>query len=680
MQNGKIIFNNLQSLNEKELMAINTYENGTRKDFRNIFENYFENEYESFSKFKQSLFQKAKGTSNITVSSEGNFVNALDKAFMESSIHDVETYRKFKPQFDEMFTHLGKTEKAQDMILDYIANGANIDSDEIMKANAKYFDNKLVNHGLYGFPSEMYSVKGPTDNPLQRIKSNIQDIMSDNSIELSLSSYDYMVGPIGLSGTVDASVYHTGDIRSHVDWNTGKRIYQPNNTRGTGTVDDIIDHIERGSTTDYFHKHDELIGSNFKPESLWVKEDFYTQNKDYVHSLLEEYNIKNLDLIHANENIEKINPKNIERINVSELQSNTKKYKPTKGPKLKQKVSNIINDKLNTIEPQDIIKQSNPKYYTQDQLNAIFNFEHKNTAQQSNETRYKQTWIDEAGEHSQYTNFDEFQKIGGNKSFTKFTVSKEHQEIVKKYWNLLNKVDGNIFIAAQESTKIFNEIENAIIDQYSINIHKAFTEYATNGKYNDINLYMKNNKEIHDKLVSHYFNTGEILDNNTLVSKQKKPKKYKTKRGPKLKEKVSNITSNIINNTTPKTKKYKPVRGPKLKQIIETTEQAFKKTIEQTTNEMTNNAAKKVTKALPKKSLNGGGKWAIGLAVAGLVVGGIIASSDEDKKKKAKKEKNQQINNNQSLQQPIDNTYAMQMAQDISSYRYGKHMTGFVNH
>ena len=34
------------------------------------------------------------------------------------------------------------------------------------------------------------------------------------------------------------------------------------------------------------------------------------------------------------------------------------------------------------------------------------------------------------------------------------------------------------------------------------------------------------------------------------------------------------------------------------------------------------------------------------------------------------------------LDNKIDNRvqYAMQMAQDISSYRYGKHMTGFVNY
>lgn len=106
----------------------------------------------------------------------------------------------------------------------------------------------------------------------------------------------------------------------------------------------------------------------------------------------------------------------------------------------------------------------------------------------------------------------------------------------------------------------------------------------------------------------------------------------------------------ITNNA----QKYKPKKGPKLKQ----------KTLKQT------------TKSLPKKTLSGGGKLAIGLAIAGAVVGGIIvASSDSPKSKNKKKETKQTPINNQRL----EDSYAMQIAKDISSYRYGKHMTGFVN-
>ena len=87
------------------------------------------------------------------------------------------------------------------------------------------------------------------------------------------------------------------------------------------------------------------------------------------------------------------------------------------------------------------------------------------------------------------------------------------------------------------------------------------------------------------------------------------------------------------------------------------------------------------------KSLGGSGKVAIGLIVAGvtgLAIGKTLSSDDDNKDKKQDKQIAKQKNisyNNQYIdnQYDIDNQYTMQMAQDISSYRYGKHMTGFVN-
>ena len=81
------------------------------------------------------------------------------------------------------------------------------------------------------------------------------------------------------------------------------------------------------------------------------------------------------------------------------------------------------------------------------------------------------------------------------------------------------------------------------------------------------------------------------------------------------------------------------------------------------------------------KSLGKAGKGAIGLIVAGitgLAIGKALSSDNDNKDKKQDKQvaKQQNISYNN---QYIDNQYAMQMAQDISSYRYGKHMTGFVN-
>lgn len=339
MKDGKIIYNNLQSLNDIERKAIDIYENGTRKEFRDFFEENFEDEYDSFKAFKTDLFTKAKGYTKIE---NKVFSDALDEAFKQSSVYDVETYRKSKEIANKYFAHLGRTKESQNMILDYIANDIDIDSDKLLKANAKYFEEKSVNHGLYAFPDDMYTVKGSTNNPLKRIDDNIRDIIKDKQMEISLSSSEYMIGPIGVTGKTSPIAYHTNDIRSHLEFSFdgGKRVYQQNNKRGTGTVQDIIDSLEQESTVDLFSRHDELIGKGLDVESLWVKEDFYTQNKDYVHELMQKYNINNLDLIHASENTEKIIPSQIERVNVNNI--NLKNNKSITNKNIRQELLELV--------------------------------------------------------------------------------------------------------------------------------------------------------------------------------------------------------------------------------------------------------------------------------------------------------------------------------------------------
>ena len=144
---------------------------------------------------------------------------------------------------------------------------------------------------------------------------------------------------------------------------------------------------------------------------------------------------------------------------------------------------------------------------------------------------------------------------------------------------------------------------------------------------------------------------------------------------------------------------YKPVKGPKLKETVKQDNNLEKATNEVFDNftENINNTPKPKVKNTPKssknivkpikntskmttKSLGGVGKGAIGLIVAGitgLAIGKALSSNnDKDKKQDKQVAKQQNISYNN---QYIDNQYAMQMAQDISSYRYGKHMTGFVN-
>lgn len=545
MKDGKIIYNNLQSLNDIERKAIDIYENGTRKEFRDFFEENFEDEYDSFKAFKTDLFTKAKGYTKIE---NKVFSDALDEAFKQSSVYDVETYRKSKEIANKYFAHLGRTKESQNMILDYIANDIDIDSDKLLKANAKYFETHNVNHGLYAFPDDMYTVKGSTNNPLKRIDDNINDIIKNKQMEMSLTSSEYMIGPIGVTGKTSPIAYHTNDIRSHLEFSFdgGKRVYQQNNKRGTGTVQDIINSLEEESTVDLFSRHDELIGKGLDIESLWVKEDFYTQNKDYVHELMQKYNINNLDLIHASENTEKIIPSQIERINVFSK-------------------ANVEDKKLTPQEAFDKYGPNDDRFYTSQGLDP-----------------------------------------------------KEQKEAINK-----------------------------------LNSKRKPPEPLPDYSADDARL---------DKMFA------EDKANIESLKKQRKKPKYKPVKEPELKETVkqdknlekatNEVQDNFIENinNTPK---------PEVKNTPKPSKNIVKPA--------------KNTSKMTTKSLGGVGKGAIGLIVAGitgLAIGKALSSDKKDKKQDKQVAKQQNISYNN---QYIDNQYAMQMAQDISSYGYGKHMTGFVN-
>ena len=147
---------------------------------------------------------------------------------------------------------------------------------------------------------------------------------------------------------------------------------------------------------------------------------------------------------------------------------------------------------------------------------------------------------------------------------------------------------------------------------------------------------------LYTKDLKKYFN------DNVPISKQNKNLEKATN------EVQDNFTENI--NNTPKPK-------------VENTPKPSKNIVKPAKN----------TSKMTTKSLGKAGKGAIGLIVAGitgLAIGKALSSDEKDKKQDKQVAKQQNISYNN---QYIDNQYAMQMAQDISSYRYGKHMTGFVN-
>ena len=771
MIDGKLIYNNLQSLNNIERKAIDIYENGTGKEFRDFFRENFGNEYDSFRVFKNDLFTKAKGYTKIE---NKVFTDALDEAFKQSSIYDVETYRNSKEIADKYFTHLGRTKESQDMILDYIANDVDIDSDKLLKANAKYFKGQNVNHGLYAFPDDIYTVKGPTDNPLKRIDDNINDIMKNKKMEMSLTSSEYMIGPIGVTGKTSPIAYHTNDIRSHLEFSFdgGKRVYQQNSRRGTGTVQDILDALERKSTVDLFSKHDELIGKGLDVESLWVKEDFYTQNKDYVHGLMQKYNVNNLDLVHAPENTEKITPSQIERINIDDinLSHTSKNAEKIKHRTRKEIIDEMfINSKLFTPWSKRIEELTNKGYDIRKNTPDFYFFLDKESGKMYKDLlkkRNKQTILGFTNK-----NKDAMFIVAHGSKDGKISVGKGNRLTIEQLGKYLQKFDlipndvKNIYTidcfgGLQKPVKLKNGVtiqpshtsDKTILstsldfkEQKMISLlqiqgddsiipkmqmfqgNELFLSFDTNDFFNarfkfnaddDGQYYFgkdkpkkstKTNKEKSTKNIdndikgqtSFIDNNGNIKqeyikltpqeafdkygpnDDRFYTSQGLDPKQQKesieklNKKYKKPKYKYKSISGNIHLKQEPLPKhKYISINGKGHIKHSDKPKYKYKSIKGKGHAKLKNNSG------LKTKSLSGKGK--AGIIIASLLVGTAI--HNRNKRNSEKRQENKSLknmltpNNNYSNNIQEYNQYAIQMAQDISTYRYGKHMTGFVNY
>lgn len=217
-----------------------------------------------------------------------------------------------------------------------------------------------------------------------------------------------------------------------------------------------------------------------------------------------------------------------------------------------------------------------------------------------------------------------------------------------------------------------------------ITFYKDYKYLRQNGKN-----YLLNSStgELFDNELNYYYQgqkydfDGNVIaqvKNNKVVYTQDGTNQQYTSKTPENKIEVFDSDGNFAGyrdkNPKPK-KKYNVKKGPKLKEkAVETVEK---------TTENTQKTAKKAVKSEAKtskmatKSLNGSGNRAIKIVAAfatGIAVGKAISDNKHHRKKDDENSKTN-LNNNQYL----DNQYAMQMAKDISSYKYGKHMTGFVN-
>ena len=117
---------------------------------------------------------------------------------------------------------------------------------------------------------------------------------------------------------------------------------------------------------------------------------------------------------------------------------------------------------------------------------------------------------------------------------------------------------------------------------------------------------------------------------------------------------------------------------PKEKVIKEVTEELPKKQLTKASTEAIENGVKNIN--FKKIGKIGAVVAAVGLAAYGIGKHNKNKKQEEERKQQTYQQNNQQLLTRlqQPSNQPIDNSYSMQLASDISSYRYGKQMTDFI--
>lgn len=242
--------------------------------------------------------------------------------------------------------NFAKTDESKKVILDMLSHKKHnpndfynyrITQEELFNLNKKYYDNTYLYHGLNAYTTNL------TDKSLdinEKIENNLHNIINNKDIELATSS-THMIGDIGIKGKGDSLFAQPWDMYSVVDKETGKR--SKPRARTIITEDDIFGIIEKyhknPKSIRPWKKHDEVITKNFEIDSLWVKEDFYNNNQDFVLKLLKDNKIQNLDIIHSN-SFEQYRDVDIERVNVNNI--NLKNNKAITNKNIRQELLELV--------------------------------------------------------------------------------------------------------------------------------------------------------------------------------------------------------------------------------------------------------------------------------------------------------------------------------------------------
>lgn len=301
----------------------------------------------------------------------------LEDAIKKSSYYDVEDYLSQKDIIDKNFLSIANTEEAQQTLLKYITNPeTEISIDDIARKNASAHKTDKVSHGLFAYGDNAWAVNDNTNMSQSNIiKRNLDTVISNKDIELSMTEDAYKLGPIGITGTADITGYFPQDTSS-----ISKNGIRTSRQNGKNVINNILD-IEDGGLP---QSYSEYYGKNFNIESLWVRDDYFNAHKDEVISLLKEYNIEKVDLIHGNNNFSPEYTKkslNFDRISTKDLikESSVNKPKELSGFgffEQKEVVSQIASEfneqHIKHLTPQEAFNKYGPnddRFYTSQGLN-----------------------------------------------------------------------------------------------------------------------------------------------------------------------------------------------------------------------------------------------------------------------------------------------------------------------
>lgn len=243
------------------------------------------------------------------------------------------------------------------------------------------------------------------------------------------------------------------------------------------------------------------------------------------------------------------------------------------------------------------------------------------------------------------------------------SVFMHHQGQTVKYENLryINK-DGKSFIHDSATNKLYDQMFN----------------YYHEGRY--YNPFGQLVQDVDDpNIIDGTFR--EVVESDEVAPQAEKQRKYKAKRGPKLKEKPLDVPQAEVDipNEPPQASAEMPKIETQQEKVDDLVSQLTKKelsdagqeAIEKGTKEAGQEAIEKVAQSIPT---GGGGKY-LALALGALAVG--YAMGSDKKKEPVKTQRAWNAQNRMSYDAPINDPQAMQMAQAMSQYRYGSRLPGF---